>query len=147
MSSQRTAAMRRTRNQGIVSYSSAAAAALVAPLVSPTGAGAAAVRRCHPGDDRPHRARFSRGIHVRDRPRGFSGSGGRVEREIVSLVLKRDVETSDYYMLGFYTNSRLRTQRLRVEVLNPEDQTIDVRFVGRALPPPARLASIAEDAH
>ena len=80
-------------------------------------------------------------------PEDFPGSGGRVEREIVSLVLKRDVETSDYYMLGFYTNSRLRTQRLRVEVLNPEDQTIDVRFVGRALPPPARLASIAEDAH
>ena len=140
--------MRRTRNQGIVSYSSAAAAALVAALVSPTSAlaqqpseGATLVTTDLIVLDSA--GAFMSGIV----PEDFRVLADGVEREIVSLVLKRDVETSDYYMLGFYTDSRLRTQRLRVEVLNPEDQTIDVRFVGRALPPPARLASVAEDAH
>ena len=41
-----------------------------------------------------------------------------------------DAETSDYYVLGFYTNNpdpTLRTRRLKVEVPRHEDDDIDIR--------------------
>ncbi len=41
-----------------------------------------------------------------------------------------DAETSDYYIVGFYTSNpdpTVRTRRLRVEMVGREDQNIDVR--------------------
>ena len=41
-----------------------------------------------------------------------------------------DAETSDYYILGFYTNNpdpTIRTRRLAVEIRGQEDEAIDVR--------------------
>ena len=91
--------MRNTRNQGIVSYSSAAAAALVAAVVSSTPALA----------QQPAQGAtlMTTDVIVLDSAgafmSGFVPEDSRVladgvEREIVSLVLRRDAETSDYYM-------------------------------------------------
>ena len=50
--------------------------------------------------------------------------------DFVSALREIDAETSDYYIVGFYTSNpdpTVRTRRLRVELVGLEDQNIDVR--------------------